>query len=186
MDFILNESVQEKDELLLSFPDNSDGDLSDEEEYTATNEEFIDDSIIEEDDQQDASFYRNLDNRDKYMKFSNQTKNPIELVSKEHTDNFGDDNQPELYDPEDREQVDFDLFDSDTLKSRNFKESLLNFSNVENKFFYAVIYGIMHIKLKRIDVKLENVKETLGNKLFFSLKEIETLTRLDHSLFGFF
>ena len=44
----------------------------------------------------------------------------------------------------------------------------------------------MHIKLKGIDVKLENVKETLGDKLFFSLKEIETLTRLYHSLFGFF
>ena len=86
----------------------------------------------------------------------------------------------------DREQVDFDLFDFDTLKSRNFKESLLNFSNVENKFFCAVIYGIMQIKLNRIDVKLENVKETLGNKLSFSLKEIETLTRLDHFLFVFF
>ena len=186
MDFILNESVQEEDEFLLSFSDNSDGDLSDEEEYTATDEEFIDDSFIEEDDQQDASFYRNLDNRDEYMKFYNQTKNPIEVVSKEHTDNFGDDNQPELYDPEDKKQVDFDLFHSDTLKSRNFKESLLNFSNVENKFFYAVIYGIMHMKLKGIDVKLENIKETLGDKLFFSLKEIEILTRLDHSLLGFF
>ena len=86
----------------------------------------------------------------------------------------------------DREQVDFDLFDFDTLKSRNFKESLLNFSNVENKFFCAVIYGIMQIKLNRIDVKLENVKETLGNKLSFSLKETETLTRLDHFLFVFF
>ena len=186
MDFILNESVQEEDEFLLSFSDNSDGDLSDEEENTTNDEEFIDDSIIEEDDQQDASFYRNLYNRDEYMKFSDQTKNPIEVVSKEHTDNFGDDNQPELYDPEDREQVDFDLFDSDTSKSRNFKESVLNFSNVENKSFYAVIYGIMHMKLKGIDVKLENVKETLGDKLFFSLKEIQTLTRLDHSPFGFF
>ena len=108
MDFILNESVQEEDEFILSFSDNSDGDLSDEEEYTATNEEFIGDSIIEEDDQQDASFYRYLDNRDEYVKSSNQTKNPIEAVSKEHTDNFREDNQPELYDPVDREQVDFD------------------------------------------------------------------------------
>ena len=52
MDFILNESVQEEeDEFILSFSDNSDGDLSDEEEYTATDEEFIGGSIIEEDDQ---------------------------------------------------------------------------------------------------------------------------------------
>ena len=148
MDFILNEFVQEEDEFLLTFSDNSDGNLSDEEEYNATDEELIDDSIIEEDDQQDASFYRNLDNRDEYMKFSNQTKNPIEVVSKEHTDTFGDDNQPELYNPGDREQVDFDLFDSHTLKSKSFKKSLLNFSNVENKFFYAVVYAIMHMKLK--------------------------------------
>ena len=62
----------------------------------------------------------------------------------------------------------------------------MNFLDVENKFFYAVIYGLSHIKLHGIEVKLENSKETLGESLFFTLKKIETLTKLDHSLFGFF
>ena len=172
MDFILNESVEEEEE----FISNPSDELSDGEECSTSDEEFIDDSS--EDSRQDAGFYRSLDSREEYVKISNQTKN--------HTDDFGDDKLPELYDPEDREQVDFDLFDSDTLKSRNFKESFLNFSNVENNFFYAVIYALMHMTLKGIDVKLENIRETFGEKLFLSLKEIETLTRLDHSLLGFF
>ena len=62
----------------------------------------------------------------------------------------------------------------------------MKFLHVENNFFYAVIYRLSHIKLHGIDVKLENTKETLGESLFFSLKKIETLTKLDHSLFGFF
>ena len=45
------------------------------------------------------SFYRKLDNREDYIKFSNQTRNPIEVVDEEEPD-FLEDNLPELYDPE--------------------------------------------------------------------------------------
>ena len=181
MGFINTESIQEDDDFILSFSDTSD----EEQEPTISDEEFIDDDSIEKDGE-GAGFYRGVDNRENYFYFSNQTKNPIQLINREHSDNFGDDNQPEPFDPQNREQVEFDEFDQDKIKSRIFKESLLNFLDVENNFFYAVIYGLSHIKLHGIDVKLENSKETLGESLFFSLKKIETLTKLDRSHFAFF
>ena len=194
MDFILNEAVEEEKDYKLAFSDeqsSSDEEFfnDDEERYdesTIADVEFIDDSITEK-EQEDESFYRNLNNREEYVNFSKQIRNPIEVVNEEEPDYFGEDDMPELFDPEDREQVDFDLFDSFSDRSMKFRESLLRFSNdIENQFFYAVIYGLMHLKLKGMDVKLENARETLGEKLFLRLKEIEKLAMLDHSLFVFF
>ena len=193
MEFILNEAVKEENDYKLVFSDeesSSDGEFfnDDKEMYdesTVNDEEFIDDSIIE-DEQEDQSFYKNLNNREENVNFSKQTRNPIEVVHEEEPDYFGEEDMSELFDPEDREQVDFDLFDSSSDRSMKFRESLLRFSNdIENQFFYAVIYGLMHLKLKGMDVKLENARETLGEKLFLRLKEIEKLTVLDHSIFGF-
>ena len=59
-----------------------------------------------------ASFYRSVNNLENYFFFSGQTKNPIELTTRENIDQFGDDNQPELFDPEDREKVEFDEFEN--------------------------------------------------------------------------
>ena len=78
------------------------------------------------------------------------------------------------------------MFDTDTDKSAKFKNSLLYFENFDNHFFYAVIYGLMHYKLKGQNVLLENAKETLAEEFFMKLKEIEKSTMLDHSIFGFF
>ena len=89
MDFIQTESIQEGDDFILSFSDKSD----EEQEPTISDEEFTDDDSIEE-DREDASFYRGVDNRENYFYFSNQTKNPIQLINREHSDNFGNDNQP--------------------------------------------------------------------------------------------
>ena len=89
MDFIQTESIQEDDDFILSFSDRSD----EEQEPTISDEEFIDDDSIEE-DREDASFYRGVDNQENYFYFSNQTKNPIQLINREHSDNFGNDNQP--------------------------------------------------------------------------------------------
>ena len=194
MDFILNKAVEEENDYKLAFSgeeSSSDGEYfnDDQEMYdesTTADEEFINDSIVEE-QQEDESFYRNLNNREEYVNFSKQTKNPIEVVNEEEPDYFGEADMPELFDPEDREQVDFDLFDSSSDRSMKFRESLLYFSNdVKNQFSDVVIYGLMHLKLKGIDVKLENARGTLGEKLFLRLKEIEKLTMLDHSLFVFF
>ena len=89
MDFIQTESIQEDDDFISSFSDKSD----EEQEPTISDEEFTDDDSIEE-DREDASFYRGVDNRENYFYFSNQTKNPIQLINREHSDNFGNDNQP--------------------------------------------------------------------------------------------
>ena len=68
MDFIQTESIQEDDDFILSFSDRSD----EEQEPTISDEEFIDDDSIEE-DREDASFYRGVDNQENYFYFSNQT-----------------------------------------------------------------------------------------------------------------
>ena len=66
---------------------------------------------------------------------------------------------PELFDPENREEVEFDSFDNSFDKSQTFKNSLLYFSNnVDNQFFYAVVYGLMYCKLNEQNVLLENAR----------------------------
>ena len=42
---------------------------------------------------------------------------------------------PELFDPENRENVEFDSFDNYSDKSQIFKDSLLRFADVDNQFF---------------------------------------------------
>ena len=41
---------------------------------------FVCDESDDEDGEQDASFYRSLNNKEEHVKFPNQTKNPEELV----------------------------------------------------------------------------------------------------------
>ena len=129
-----------------------------------------------------------MDNREDYINFSNQTRNPIEVVDKEEPDFLGKEDLPELYDREDREQVDFDLSDSTADKSAQSRKSLLCFFNVDNHFFYSVVYDLMYLKLKGGEhfIEIKNARETLGDELFFKLKEIENFCMLDHSVFGFF
>ena len=83
------------------------------------------------------------------------------------------------FDPEDREKVEFDESENCKTKAQNFKTSLLNFKEgVENKLLYAVIYGISHIKLNGMSITFENVKETLGERLFFKLKMYQTTNKI--------
>ena len=69
MSFIQTESIQEDDDFILSFSDTSD----EEQEPTISDEEFIDDDSIEE-DREDASFYRGVDNREKNFFFQIRQK----------------------------------------------------------------------------------------------------------------
>ena len=59
-----------------------------------------------------VSFYRSVNNLENYFHLSGQTKNPIELTTWKNIDQFGDDNQLKLFDPEDREKVKFDEFEN--------------------------------------------------------------------------
>ena len=54
---------------------------------------------------------------------------------------------PEIYDPENREEVNFYLFATNADGAKRFKDSLVCLPDVENHFFYAIIYGLMHDKL---------------------------------------
>lgn len=78
---------------------------------------------------------------------------------------------PEFFDPEHREDVEFDLFDSSHDKSQFFKNSLEHFKDVHNHLFYAVIYGIMHHRLNGRNITLENAENVLGPKFFIELKK---------------
>ena len=80
---------------------------------------------------------------------------------------------PELFDPEKRKDVEFDSFDNYSDKSQIFKNSLLRFGDIDNQFFYAVLYGNMHCKLSGRSVELQFAKRVLGTEFFIELKKIE-------------
>ena len=69
MSFIQTESIQEDDNFILSFSETSD----EEQESTISDEECIDDDSVEE-DREDASFYRGVDNREKNFFFQIRQK----------------------------------------------------------------------------------------------------------------
>ena len=63
---------------------------------------------------EDVNFYRQLDptNLQNYPKFHDQTQNPIKTIYEDGTRFYDhEDQQPELYAPEDRESVSFDKFE---------------------------------------------------------------------------
>ena len=74
----------------------------------------------------------------------------------------------------------------DILRSSKFKNSLLQFENVDNPFLYSIICGLLYNKLDGENIKLENTEKFLGTNLFTDLKKIEKKTMLDHSIFGYF
>ena len=125
MDFILNEAIEEEDDFKIDFFDESEGEYSEEEE----NKMFVCNSSSDEDGEQEASFYRSLNNKEEWVKFRNQTTNPEEVVDESEDEYFGEKDMPELFDPETRENVEFDTFSSASNKSKLFKNSLLRFAN---------------------------------------------------------
>ena len=124
MDFILNEAVEEQgDDFKLVFSDDSEGEHSEEEELDS----FVCDSSSDEDGEQDASFFRSLNNKEERVKFPNQTRDPEEVVEESDEDYFGEDDMPELFDPENRDEVDFDSFINSLNKSQAFKKKSFAF-----------------------------------------------------------
>ena len=163
MDFILNETIEEDDEFKLVFSDESEGEFSEEEEL-----DFIDDKDGEE--QEEPPFYRSVDNNEA-VKFSIQTRNPHEVADESEDEYYREDDMAELFDPEDREDAEFDLFDSSPNKSQFFKNSFERFKDVDNQFFSGVIYGIMHYRLNGRNITLENAENVLGPIFFIELKK---------------
>ena len=150
MDFILNEAIEEDNEFKLVFSDDSEGEL------------FIDHVVEEE--PQDESFYRKVDNQP--LKFLNQTRNFNEVIQDSHQEYFGEGDLPELFNPENREEVEFDFSEKNQSRSSKFKNSLLQFENVDNPFFYLIIYGLLYNKLNGKNIKLENTEKFLGTFVY--------------------
>ena len=98
MGFILNKAKVERKDYKLVFSD----DEMEEDSSTEEDSNFIDDSLEEEDDR---NFYRDLNNRENYQRFANQTRNPIEVVNEPEEEYYGEDDMPELFDPENREST---------------------------------------------------------------------------------
>ena len=176
MDFILNEASVEDAEF-NNFSDESDEEYSEDE-----SELFIDEKLS--DSEQDRSFYRSHDNNAERATFFNQEK--IADPNDFDGEYFGDDNQPELFDPENAEDVEFNTFENDQDLSTAFKKSLLRFEKTENPFLFAVSYSIMYQKLKTQDILLNKAEETLGTIFLEKLKKIDRSIMLDHSASGFF
>ena len=156
MDFIINETEVEDDQFKLVFSDD------DEEDLCETIEDRMFIEVSQQEEHESRNFYRDLNNRENYVRFHNQTRNPVEVAEEPEEDYYGKDNIPEMYDPENKEEVNFDLFAMDADKAKCFKDSLVCFSDVENHFFYGVIYGLMHDKLNGQNIELDKASETLG------------------------
>ena len=170
MEFILDQAEQDGPKLQFS----------DEEDVTDEISDFPEESM---------SFYweRDSQNLDDCPKFHDQTRNPIDAIFSDTESYFGEDNQPELFAPEERKGVEFDKFQGFEKGAENFKKNLLKFEEVDNRLFYSVIYGLMFYKQDNDTSKLDkkNAQKMLGDDLYFALIEIQPETMLDKILFGF-
>lgn len=183
MDFIDHEATEDPlENNTLVFSD-------DEEELT--NDEM--DDFINDTDQprDDVIFYRQLDpgNIDHYHKFANQTRDPTLAVYEDDEPIFGNkDTQPELYELDNRDNVEFDKFSGFERSVEKFKGTLKTLEEAsENPFFDAIIFGLMYYMTKEGKViDWNKIQETIGKKFYNALLEIKDDFKVDRSIFGYF
>ena len=158
----------------------------DQKETDEIDDNFIDDRPVEE----DVSFYRERDafNANDYPRFLNQTRDPLQAVHEDSELFYGhEDQQPELYAPQDRSNVTFDTFKGFEKSIKKFNETLKNFEESQNQLFDGVIYGLMFLKTNdEGQIRKSNMLNILEEKLLHDLKDMEDETELNRTLFGFF
>ena len=93
------------------------------------------------------------------MKFVNQTRNPEEAVQESDNEYFREDDMPELFDSENREEVEFNSFENSSNKSQAFKESLVCFGNVDNHFFMQLFMVLCTAKVMEEMFLLKKLKK---------------------------
>ena len=148
MDFIIDEAEVEED---FYSEDSSDNE----------SEQSADDFLMSDDEEEtanDASFYRNFDNRDEFHQFKNRLKNAVDETKRSEVEFYGENDLPEMLLPEEREHVEFHSFQKDKERAFDFKKTLRCFfdDSIRNHFFYSVIYGIMYQKaIKTPELKLQ-------------------------------
>ena len=101
---------------------------------------------------------------------------------------FGtEDTQPELYAPENRENVEFDKSDGFGKSVKKFKNTLQSFENIDNSFFDSIVYGVMfRITEGKAALEKNKANDVLGKDFYEDLVEIKGDIQLDKTLFGFF
>ena len=179
MDFII-------DEVELSDDFNSENsDYSDEERVSSADDDFIE--YEGDDNGDDLTFYRRFENRSRFDIFENQVKNPVDESVRSEGAYYGEDDQPEMFSPENRGQIDFHSFENYKERAESLKKTLLRFSDdsIENHFFNSVVYGLMYFKTSERPLKFNSISDLLRRENFLKLKEIEPDTMLDYTQFGF-
>lgn len=179
MEFIHQEYSFENSQLLV---------LSDDEDELTNDEmeNFIDDRDWPEDG---VSFCRQLDpeNIENYHEFPYQTRNPIEATYEDAEPYYGsEDRQPELYNPEDRDEVTFDKFRGFKKSDKQFKETFKKFGDSKNQFFAAVVYGVMFYKSEGKTMNKDKVEKRIRADFYNDLLEMKGNIKFDRTIFGFF
>ena len=181
MDFIQFEAIDESQQNeTLNFSD---------DEKTDQDEKCINDS---EQPMEGVSFYRQFDpeNIDYYDTdtFTNKTRDPRAVVYKDDEMFFGtEDTQPELFAPENREDVEFDKSGDFEKSVKKFKDTLQNFENTNNPFFDSIVYCVMfRITEGKVALEKNKANDVLGKDFYEGLIEIKDEIQLHKTLFAFF
>lgn len=178
MEFI-NDEAEVSDETYSEKSDQSDNE-------TQLDNDFIDDNV---ENNESTTFYRSFDNDKPYEpQFHNKTKTYEEAMAEESEPYYGEDGQPEMYDPEVIENVDFHYFSDYKKKAASFKETLLCFpiEAESNLLFSAVIYGIYYLQKNEKPTDFLSAIEKIGQDKILKLEQIKKEIMLDYTLFGFF
>ena len=89
MGFILNEADIDTDSLKF---DSDEDEMECDNALLSEDEDLLDDdSYYEEDIEQSPSFYRTFDNREEFLKFENQVKNPVDSSKRSEKYYYGED-----------------------------------------------------------------------------------------------
>ena len=111
MDFILNEAFEDE---FIEFSDST----TEEENSEDESDSFVENDV--EDGEQEPSFYRSIDNKNERVKFFIQKfETDSEKIDEDY---YGDDDQPELFNPEKSEKIEFDSFEKSQDLSAAFKK----------------------------------------------------------------
>ena len=148
--------------------DNNEGNIN---TATVSDDEFIDDTPLE--------------NNDCYPYFTNVSRSYDDAMR--DFENI-DDLEARNYFDSDEEEEEINEFSNFEAKIKLFKESLLNPHGLDNpdSFFYSILYAIRNKLTTKVDfTDEENLKEDVGLALSHDLFEIKSLLRLDLDVLNF-
>ena len=138
MEFIIDQADVSDNDLYSDESTDNEGSTPSDDDFFTDNEEVIENY---------KSIYREFNNREEFHKFKNQIKNPVEEHQNQTSDFYGDDDLSEMSSPGDRDYVEFDTTGTKE-RANSFKKTLKRFDNIENHFFYSVVYGLMFVHKK--------------------------------------